>query len=455
MIKYISYIKISFLCSIIINILFVFSIAFSQELSEKPEWVKRHQDGLGIKKAEKYYYGIGESKKSQFDADAKARKEFALSVKVRVQSVFEEEIQQKGRILKEFARMSNKQISDLSLRGLTITERYEEAIADTILKIPFEREYYFSLIKIEKDKYDKLVSDEIERELTIKEKEYEEEIALKRLNEQKRLEELQIEKSKHEREKEEKSLELDKEKYKDEYRKGKFTLKLEDIKRKTEELYQRQTLYKDFLKEIPPSRVITLRNGEIVNGRHEFSAKMGISPVTFESIYYGYRLWLLELSTEINLFNNKLDCQNFFLKMQLLPNTGELWKTSVSFGFVEYMSSIYETDYKNLKPKYSPFLSSNVTIPSFYYSYISIYGDARKFSTGFNNYILYKYFRNKIGFLMQVDYIADKNFRNRFGDPVLFQIGIRFKPISNLFFTLSYEDHELFIFSTDFTIEKK
>ena len=120
MIKYISYIKISFLCSIIINILFVFSIAFSQELSEKPEWVKRHQDGLGIKKAENYYYGIGESKKSQFDADAKARKEFALSVKVRVQSVFEEEIQQKGRILKEFARMSNKQISDLSLRGLTI-----------------------------------------------------------------------------------------------------------------------------------------------------------------------------------------------------------------------------------------------------------------------------------------------------------------------------------------------
>ena len=99
-----------FFFSIILNIFFTAGIIFGQEPSKKPEWVKRHQVGLGIKNANQYYYGIGESKKSQSYADARARKEFALSVKVRVKSVLEDEIQQKGRKLKEFTKYQSKQI---------------------------------------------------------------------------------------------------------------------------------------------------------------------------------------------------------------------------------------------------------------------------------------------------------------------------------------------------------
>jgi len=413
----------------------------------KPDWIQRFQNGLGIKNASNYYYGIGESKKSREDADAGARKEFALSVKVRVKSVLEDEIQQKGRKLKEFTKYRSKQISDLSLRGVTITERWHEDLERTVLKVPIKETRYFSLIKIEKDKYERLVSDEIDRDLNIKEKEYEEEIALKRLNERKHRDELQLKESEHEREKRKDRLKLEKKEHESEIKKDNFLQKLGNIKRRTAELYQQKGLFRDFLNDAPPSKVITLRNGEIINGNHEFDAKMGISPVTFESIFYGYRFGILEISSEFNLLNNKFDRQDLFLKIQLLPNTGELWKTSLSFGFVEYLNSIYRTEFKKLKPKYSPFLATNVTVPTFYYSYFSFYGDARKISFGINNYSFYKHFADKTCLLFQIDYIYDKSFRNRFSDPVLFQAGVRFRATQNLAFTLAYEKHEILTFT--------
>ncbi|MBU4446719.1 hypothetical protein KJ656_16825 [bacterium] len=413
----------------------------------RPEWLQRYMEGQGIENAVNCYYGIGESKKSQSDADARARKEFALSVEVRVKSVLEDEIQQKGRKLKEFTKYISKQISDLSLRGITITERWYEDLERTVLKVPIKETRYFSLIKIEKDKYERLVSDEIDRDLKIKEKEYEEEIALKRLNERKHREELQLKESEHEREKRKDRLKLEKKEHESEIKKDNFLQKLGNIKRRTAELYQQKGLFRDFLNETPPSKVITLRNGEIINGKHEISAGMGISPVTFESIFYGYRFGILEISGEFNLLNNKFDRQDLFLKIQLLPNTGELWKTSLSFGFVEYLNSIYKTNFNKLKPKYSPFLAMNVTVPTFYYSYFSFYGDARKIQVGINNYSLYKHFTDKIGFLLQIDYVYDKSFRNRFNDPMLFQAGVRFKATKNLAFTLAYEKHEILTFT--------
>ena len=413
----------------------------------RPEWLQRYMEGQSIESASNYYYGIGESKKSQSDADARARKEFALSVEVRVKSVLEDEIQQKGHKLKEFTKYRSKQISDLSLRGITITERWHEDSEQMVLKVPIKETYYFSMIKIEKDKYEQLVSDEIDRDLIIKEKEYEEEIALKKLEERKRREELQLEESEHEREERKDRLKLEKKEHESEIKEDNFLQKLGNIKRRTEELYQQKRLYRDFLNDVPPAKVITLRNGEIINGKHEISAGTGISPVTFESIFYGYRFGILEISGEFNLLNNKFDRQDLFLKLQLLPNTGELWKTSLSFGFVEYLSSIYKTSFNKLKPTYSPFLATNVTVPTFYYSYFSFYGDTRKIQAGINNYFLYRHFADKIGFLFQIDYVYDKSFRNRFNDPVLFQAGIRFKATDNLFFTLAYEKHELFTFT--------
>ena len=413
----------------------------------RPKWLQRYMEGQGIENASNYYYGIGESKKSGEDADARARKEFALSVEVRVKSVLEDEIQQKGRKLKEYTKYRSKQISDLSLRGITITERWYEYSERTVLKVPIKKTCYFSMIKIEKDKYERLVSDEIDRDLNIKEKEYEEEIALKRLKERKHREELQLKESEHERKKRKDQLKLDKKEHESEIKKDSFRQKLGNIKRRTEELYRQKRLFRDFLNDAPPSKVITMRNGEIINGKHEIDAGMGISPVTFESIFYGYRLGILEISSEFNLLNNKFDRQDLFLKIQLLPNTGELWKTSLSFGFVEYLSSIHKTDFKKLKPKYSPFLSTNVTVPTFYYSYFSFYGDARKISFGINNYSLYKHFADKICFLFQIDYVYDKSFRNRFNDPVLFQASVRFRATQNLAFTLAYEKHEIFTFT--------
>ena len=387
-----------------------FSIIEAQIWDTKPDWVRRYQKGKSIKSALDYYYGIGTSKKSQSEADIKAREEFAISVEVKVKSIFEEEIKEKNRRVFEFSRYSLSELTEISIKGITVTERYED----------LRKRTYYSLIKIRKDEYNRIKYGEIKRELERQQMELQRQMLSHQIEEQ-----AAREKTRH-------------------------WWELWEIKK--EEFLRKKVYYREFLQNQPPGKVITLRNGQLSSRTHELSFGIGIVPVSISSLYYAYRFWQLELILNMGFRDNQLQQQDLSLKFQLLPNTGEFYKTSISFGFVEYVGSISEMDLKEVQPKYSPFIAGNITVPIWYNSYISFYGDFKKVSLGINNFIFYENLKDKVSFLFQIDFILAEDFRNRFVDPVLFQIGLRFKTFRNISSSLTYEDHELFVFSVDISI---
>ncbi len=221
---------------------------------------------------------------------------------------------------------------------------------------------------------------------------------------------------------------------------------------KKEEFLKKKVYYRDFLLDQPPGKVITLRNGQLSSRIHELSFGIGVVPVSISSVYYAYHFWQLEFLLNIKFRVNKLEQEDLSLRFQLLPNTGEFYKTSLAFGFAEYAGSISEMDLKQVQPKYSPFIAGNITVPIWYNSYISFYGDFRVISLGINNFVLYENFEDRVSFVFQIDFVLDNDFRNRFADQVLFQGGVRFKTFRNMSTSLTYEDHELFVFAVDISI---
>jgi len=117
---------------------------FAIESTDTPKWISGI---LVIENTEDYYYGIGQSKKSQQDADLKARQEFILNVEVRVESVFKDKIQEHKQKSTETSSWSVSQVSEISLRGITITERYQEHIEKVIFNvIPKTTTIYYSVL---------------------------------------------------------------------------------------------------------------------------------------------------------------------------------------------------------------------------------------------------------------------------------------------------------------------
>jgi len=201
--------------------------------------------------------------------------------------------------------------------------------------------------------------------------------------------------------------------------------------------------------------MINARNGELNTRQHQLSGSCGINPFSLEYFSYAYRLWLIEMDLDIHLEKNKLSTQDMYLRMQILPNSGKFWKTSISFGYVEYLHSLANIQVKHIKPGHSLFFASNITLAPLKRSYLNLYWDFRKLTFGLNNYFLYNHFTNNIGFLFQCDFINDKNFRNRFNDPVLFQFGIRFRASDAVNCAFAYEKHEIFTFMIQGNFGKK
>jgi len=429
-------------------VFFLVGNIFGLEPSEKPEWIKRHQEGQEIKNADRYYYGIGNSNKSQEDADAKARREFVLNVEVKVKSVFVDEIKERNRKASEYSRWSNSQVSEICLRGIGISERYHEDIEKKILgKLPMIKTQYYSLIQIRKEEYGRIVVEEIKRSINLREHALEEEIAEQRLN-TRRQEEALIQKK--ERVNQERIKESIKEQEHDitlDKKRSKLSRSIENVRNRMQRIYEQESMYRDFLDQKPPFQVLSMCNGELLDGKHGFQAEIGVYPFSFERLFYAYHIRLLEFGLNVTLDQNRFDDQDFYIKLQLLPNKGKFWKTSLAFGYVEYLNSMDKIQFNRMRPEHSPFIAMNITMAPAYHSYLSLYGDFRKTSVGINNFALYRHFQNNIGFLIQCDFIYDKDFRNRFNDPVLFQAGVRFKATNNLSFTLAYEKHEIFTFS--------
>ena len=304
-----------------------------------------------------------------------------------------------------------------------------------------------SLILIDKDNYEQLVKDEIDRTIKIREKELEERIANQKLKQRKKEEDLDYTRAMLRSDQKQEEILEEKHEIEIEKRHNQLSRKTESIRDKMRLLYKQENFYRDFLNDIPPHRIISMRNGELITTRHELYTKIGITPFSFENISYGYRLWLLEFDMDVYWDMNKFNSQDFYVRLQMLPNRGNFWKTSIAFGYVEYLHSLNNIQIKKVRPGHSPFLAMNLTLAPMYHSYLSVYGDFRKISLGLSNYAFYRHLNNNISFLLQIDFIMNEKFRNRYNDPVMFQVGVWFKPIENLNFTLAYEKHKVFTFS--------
>ena len=138
------------------------------------------------------------------------------------------------------------------------------------------------------------------------------------------------------------------------------------------------------------------------------------------------------------------------VKLQVLPNSGQIYKVAVSFGYVEFLHSLSSLEVDQyLQAEFSPFLALNMTFPELFYSYASIYVDSRKVCVGINTYPTYKNFGDRLSLVCELNYIRHPSFRNRLADKMMTQAGIRFKTSERIRTSFTYQNHETLNFSVD------
>ena len=404
-----------------------FNIFTNSDDNKIPTWVQRTQEGRAIDNASDYYYGIGVSSESQDKANTKAREEFAKSVEVKIKSVYEENVKATGKRYSEKIDISNTALTDISIRGISITERYYNN----------EQEKYYALMQVTKDEYNQIFKDELD-------KEQERQIAQAAAD-------LNQEKIALEKEKRSNLIKENKtrEKVRHSFESRKIKSKRKIIRKATRR--DKLITYRSFLGLAPPDKVISFRNGELPTGKHAVSMHLGISPVTIENLYYGFQFWKMTISTNFNGEGGRFNTQEMMIKFQVMPNSGEFHKVSASFGYVEFLHSLSKLDdLESIEPEYSPFLAATMTFPELFHSFGSIYADTRKVSLGINSYPTYDNFDDTLCLLFELHYIGHSGFRNRFGDAILIQAGVRFKTSEHITTSFIYEDHEMFVFGADY-----
>ena len=379
----------------------------------RPEWVRLFQQGQPMPDATDVYCGIGASSSMQAEADANARMEFGLNVEVRVENVITREVRESEQRMSDEYTSSARVVSNIVLRGISITERYEDTI---------EKKFY-ALIRIPKSVYDTLLVTEIRRDLERKKAE-------NRISEEQRDEGLRSQ-----------MVELD------------LRKKEEEVRKQERELQRNQ--YGDFLSLRAPEEVVDLRNGEIGRSLITMAVKTSFSPLDFQSAFFVLGLRRIEITGNAHFRPNThsvsktLEREQAAIKLQLLDQAGEFYRTSLAFGAVAYSTESTLGAFDSVKPHYSAFVGANVTIPEAYYSFASAYVDARKISLGLSNYPVPGHFKDAVSLVIQVDYVWNKEWRNRFLDPVLVQSGIRFRASDAFITSFTYENHEFLVFTVE------
>lgn len=204
----------------------------------------------------------------------------------------------------------------------------------------------------------------------------------------------------------------------------------------------------DFEAEIPTNRVVTLRNGMVNEGALEISCKMGITPVSFEGAHCAISppKVPLELFVRLSAHDNKVQQEEGALRVRLMHQMGEIYPVSLVFGLVEYTGGLAEIKATKMQPDWSPLLGANITLPMLK-SHASLYIDSRLLALGIDYFLMYENFRGAISAIMQVDFIFDNEWRNKYHEDVLFQGGFRFRPSEFLNAAFTYENHDTIVFT--------
>jgi hypothetical protein len=372
--------------------------------SEPPQWVSYYMQNGSLENQNDYYFGIGVSDKSQKAADNAALEQFARNIDTRVKGEISSSLQEKnGKVDDEFS--SSLEISsDVGLKGITITNRFEQ-----------EGKYY-SLIQYLKTDYNKILQEEIERAIARKRIIFEEEKEKTRLSEERKAELLRKKQEQNEMQK-----------------------KFANMRKRYKQDLQYK--YRDFFSMLPPSKALSFSNGQIIPWNLQLDVKGMINQLSLQDLSLVYRKWLLEFSLDAKFHENHYHQQEARIKYQILPYTGEFYKFSAAFGAAYYLTDLKQSKFIEAEEIISPFIAANLTVPDLKLSVISLYADAAQLNLGLHNYIFYSQFEDRLSFVLEFNLIYNEAIRNCYDDLLVFQPGIRFKTTEKSSVTFSYEEN--------------
>jgi len=408
---------------LIIILVLIFSHSLLCSDSTIPEWAKRYQSGKSIKDASDYYSGIGSSIISKQDADKMARKEFAQNIEVQVSNVQKEILKEKnGKVWESYVSVTEV-VTDVNLKGIHIAEHYRDPSSKT----------YYSMIMIQKDEYNQIVFEELKKELERK-------IYENKIEEAEQKEGLRSTQEKF-------KLWLEKETNLLKQKVDEFRLKIRQKQIEKDLIAKKKKEFQDFVDLKPPVKALTFYNAEVSVKNNILSAEIGISPFSIQSFEYIRKIWKFSLGSYSEFHDNKYYRQDISLRFQMLPNSGNFNKITIAIGAIAYDHSLNDKKFEEVDVKVTPCVAGNISLPTFMSSYISVYGEARKYAIAWNSLLFFKSLHDRLSLILEFDYVPDKDYRNKYNDPVIIQPAIRFKTTKDICTTIAYKNNEVFTLS--------
>jgi len=347
-------------------------------------------------------------------------------VEVRVRSIFQREVSEEGRSFSDRTSVSAELVSDVSLKGISVSERYIDTASHR----------YFSLVRYRKTEYDSLITYEIQREILLMK-------ARNKMVEEKREEELRAQKTLHQQ---------DEDRRKEELRRQQAHLEMEKEEQRQEEerrtLYR--TLYGEFLDAGPTQRVVTMRNGEVSRAGRTLMVKGNLNPLAPAEAFYAFRLAMFELSAGVQVRAKKVQRQEASLRVQLLPGVGELTRTTLSIGVSQGVASIADSGYSFDRSVFSFFAAGDYTDPGWNFTTLSFYADRRYAAVGAVSFPFYKQFKDHVGFMLEAKYVFMDGFRDERGAAFELNAGFMLRAGPGFATTLSFEDHRRIALAFEF-----
>jgi len=410
-----------------------------------PPWVK-----TGELTSDTLYYGIGISTESQEAADNDALLSFAQHVEVSVQSIAIQQIEENKDRLKENYSYESLVSTNMNLRSVKITTRYLSTDST-----------FYSLIRYGKSTYHRLVTQEIQISL-------EANIRKQELKHQAQ-EALRADSLRHKIAMD--SLALG--------RKQAFIDSLDHILKMDEaRLRQEQgrielikSQHAAFLKIKPRYQLIDVPTASTPKTWIYVSGRWNPDTEDIRQLKTGVSIWLISAEANVWATESVINQADLMLKLQLLPEQGEIYKVSLAFGWVDYLAAFSQANrlrlgeeggHKHLisivedelKDPYahnsSFFVTGTVGLPQFN-NHLSVYLDKRRISLANIWYPFPRNMGDAISIINQFEFIRSEYYRNRFDDALQWQIGLRFIAIPDRFATMiSYEDHEVWMLNFEF-----
>ena len=393
--------------------------------------------------ADTVYYGIGHSDISQTDADDQARLEFAKMVEVKVNSIARQAVTENAERLTEEYSFESLVSTDMSLRGLEITERFTSG-----------DDQFHSLLLYGKSHYHQLLTDEIRVQL-------EEDIKRQQLR-MSAEQTLRADSLRH-------KLVMDSLVLAKEQARVDSLQKILDMERALVEQQQEERRilgerYSDFLELKPYYRGIDGYTAALAAGYGDIAVRWNPKTNNLREFRLGSSISIVGLEGALWFDDFILQHSEISFKLLALPPRGEIYKVSLMLGITGYASNIQNFVVIDLqdspsisdgistltdpdvadKPelKSSFLVAASLGIPQ-YNMHLSLYGDKRRITLTDTWFPFVHNLGDALSLVAQVDYFLDDEFANRFEDRIEGQIGLRVIAIEDRFATiLAYEDNE-------------